>query len=303
MRKTRVTWSGAYHHIMSRGINHEKIFGDDKIKSFYLNLLKEKSKKFRIRIFAYCVMDNHLHLILENSSGRMSDMFRQLNGQYASYYRKKRGGRGYVFHDRFKSTIIQDDYYLISALLYTLRNPVKAGIVEDYSEYRWSSGKEYFVKPKSGIVDVDFVLALFGGANELDKQIRGSEGEEFRGKYSKFGAFWGEENFPDEIEEKFNRRTTGDGVRRRRSDDMHFEPVEKVIHEFEKKYKVKIEDIDTDCHYGKRLRGELLVLLRDLAGLKYREIIEFSMFSDVQYRSMGHLYKNAKEKMSKKYKF
>jgi len=186
MRKTRVTWPGAYHHVMSRGLNHEKIFENDNLKSFYLNLLKEKSRKFRIRIFAYCIMDNHSHLVLENSSGRMSDMFRILNGQYASYYRKKMGGQGYVFQDRFKSTIIQNDYYLISALIYTLLNPVKAGIVEDYSEYPWASTKEYFVDNKSSIVDVDFVLALFGSRTELDKQIRSIKAMKLMLKYSKF---------------------------------------------------------------------------------------------------------------------
>jgi len=94
-----------------------------------------------IRLFSYCVMDNHYHLVLENSSGRMSDCLRLLNGQYGMYYRKMYGGKGYVFQSRFKSTIIENDGYLIKSIAYLLQNPVRAGIVAIARNYIWSSVK------------------------------------------------------------------------------------------------------------------------------------------------------------------
>jgi len=80
MRRVRLTFEGAYHHAMNRGINGEEIFAQNQNKFQFLDLLKESSNKFKIRIPAYCLMKNHYHLILENSSGKISDFFRYLNG-------------------------------------------------------------------------------------------------------------------------------------------------------------------------------------------------------------------------------
>ncbi len=79
----------------------------------------------KIRLFAYCIMDNHYHLVLENASDRLSDFQMLLNVQYGMYYRKMEGGKGYVFQSRFKSTLIENDSYLIQSIRYLLRNPVR----------------------------------------------------------------------------------------------------------------------------------------------------------------------------------
>lgn len=107
MRRVRLTYKGAYHHIMSRGIRGEDIFFDDGAKIYFLKTLQDRVKNQRIRIFAYCLMDNHYHLILQNSTGKMSEFIKGLSGQYEMYYRKRVGCKGYVFQDRFKSTLIQ----------------------------------------------------------------------------------------------------------------------------------------------------------------------------------------------------
>ncbi len=298
MRKSRVTWIGAYHHVMNRGINGEKIFNDDNLKSVFLKMLKEKSKKLKIRLFAYCIMDNHFHLVLENSSGRMSDFFRQLNGKFAMYYRKKEGGRGYVFQDRFKSTLIENDSYLITSILYMLLNPVRAGIVEKYDEYEWSSINEYFRQERSELIDSDFVNLLFGNKKNLNQQVISNIDMSLKTVDISYGNVLGNKDFEAKIEKKFERRKKLDAVKRRRSDDRYFEPVEKVIQKFEKVISMRIEEINIDSHDGKRLRGELLVRLKDLAGLKYKEIIELSIFSDLQYGSMGSLYKSTKKRIN-----
>jgi len=73
MRRARITYEGAFHHVMNRGIKGEAIFSGDLEKSQFLDYLKEFSQKLRIRLLAYCVMDNHYHIIIQNSSGRMSE--------------------------------------------------------------------------------------------------------------------------------------------------------------------------------------------------------------------------------------
>jgi REP element-mobilizing transposase RayT len=76
MKRVRITWEGAFHHVINRGINGEEIFSGHRTKSQFLDFLEEYSKKMRIRIISYCIMNNHYHLILENSSGRMSNLLR-----------------------------------------------------------------------------------------------------------------------------------------------------------------------------------------------------------------------------------
>ena len=162
MRRARITYPGAYHHVMNRGYDGKDIFCGNENKNQFLNYLEDAAKKMKIRIFAYCIMDTHYHLVLENSTGRLSDFLKLLNGNYGMYYRKVNGGKGYVFQGRFKSTLIENDAYLIQSIVYLLENPVRAGIVHDAEQYIWSSASCYFShqKTKIEIVDAEFVNEL-----------------------------------------------------------------------------------------------------------------------------------------------
>jgi putative transposase len=112
MQRIRLTYPGALHHAMNRGHDGDKTFSGTDLKKKFIDILSETSRKFKIRNIAYCLLDNHYHLVVENSSGRLSEFFKHLNGRYGIHYRKKMGGEGYVFQRRFKSEIIQDDFYL-----------------------------------------------------------------------------------------------------------------------------------------------------------------------------------------------
>ena len=109
----------------------------------------------------------------------------------------------------------------------------------------------------------------------------------------------GSSDFFEEALKKFDRRIDYDLTKKKRDDDFYFEPVDKVIWEFERKYQTKIDELDIYSFHGKRLRAELLVWLRDQAGLKYCDIIEFPIFTDLKLNSMGCLYKNAKRRKYK----
>jgi hypothetical protein len=101
----------------------------------------------------------------------MSDFFKQLNGQYAVYYRKRHGGRGYVFQDRFRSMLIQDDAYLMIAIAYVLGNPVAAKIAANFIEYPWSSANLYFGQDQCDAFDCGYVEELFGSRDEMHRFI------------------------------------------------------------------------------------------------------------------------------------
>jgi len=281
---------------MNRGINGEAIFKAEKHKTVFLDMLGDKVDKFRMRLFAYCIMDNHFHLVLENASGRMSDFFRNLNTQYAFYYRKQTGGKGYVFQSRFVSTLIQNDAYLKQAIVYVLQNPAQSGIIDDFRKYHWSSAKAYFQKAKPKWLDSEFVQGLFGSQNNLAGAVQMAGSEKLALLKTRLGPVLGDELFVEKALELYERRLQPDAVKKKRRDDFGFEPVAKVIQEFEHAKGIKIEDINVGNWQGKRLRAELLVLLHDLTGLKYREIIEIPIYSDLHYMFMSRLYQNFRKK-------
>jgi hypothetical protein len=211
------------------------------------------------------------------------------------------GGKGYVFQDRFKSTLIEKDAYLLQSIAYFLRNPLRAGIVRNVEDYIWSSIKTYYsdnTDSTNDIVDAEFVNDLFGTREELMVAIETIGVREPPVILTKYGEVLGNDEFLKAALKKYDRRkkpsTQGRGVQRQ--DEGYFDPTEKVIWEFEKIKGVKIDDIAPHTLEGKRQRGELLVLLKDRAGLKYKEIGEFDIFGDLKLSFLREIYRNMKRR-------
>jgi len=298
MRRARLTYPGAFHHVMNRGIRGEYIFPDDKDKQTFLEILSEKAKLMGVRLIGYCVMNNHFHVLLENSSGRMSALLKVVNGAYGIYYRRKHGGKGYVFQNRFRSTLIQNDSYLRLAILYLLQNPVRAGLAANSSEYPWSSAGEYLGKTGQPITDVPFVHGLWGGKKIMIKEIMGAQPDKLPIKKSDFGDLLGEYEFLEKALEKRDQRSNEKTLEKRREDDSWFEPVKKVFWELEKEHGIKFEKLDYGTLDGKQWRGELLVRLKELSGLTYREIAQLPEFRDIKLHSLAKLYKDARKRIA-----
>jgi len=294
MRRARITWQGAYHHVMNRGHNGEFIFESDELKNDFLTLLKEKSKKLKIRIFAFCIMDNHYHLVLENTTGQISEFMKTLNGSYGMLYRKIMGGKGYIFQSRYKSTLIENDYYLIQSIGYILLNPVRAELINNAKDYPWSSIGEYFKGKASEYIYNEFVEELIGSKREFDRLINDYYSKNLSVQQTEFGGILGNKDFFNRAKEKFDRRKKQQYVNRKRKDDLYFVPEEQVIWEFERKYKIKIESINTQTLKGKKQRAELLVNLRDYSNMKYSDISMLEPFGDVHFGSLRSIYKRAK---------
>jgi len=278
---------------MNRGHDGLPIFKTDPDKEKLLELFELNGIKCKITILAYCIMDNHYHLAIQNRSGRMSQFFRKVNSEYANYYRKKKGGRGYVFQDRYKSTLIQDDSYLLIAIAYILNNPVRARLTKDFLEYKWSSGSIYFKNKDSKFVDRVFVEELVSDINEFYEFVYGADIKELPIIKTDMGRVIGGEEFYFKSLKKFNRRKEGESLGCMRADDKYFEPIEKIYYEFKRKYGVDPDKLKTNTFEGKRLRAKFLVNLKDRGGLTYREIQKLELFSDVKFHSLGGIYRNA----------
>ena len=286
---------------MNRGYDGNPIFGEKSDKEIFLNLMRLYSEKLKIRVYAYCLMNNHYHMILENSSGRMSDFLKQLNGNYGSYYRKKHGGKGYVFQDRYKSMLIQDDSYLLLSISYVLNNPVKAQIETSFLDYEWSSGSFYFNTKNNDLknVDTSFVEDLFGNKKAFINTVIGFGSKSLPVIGTKVGKIVGGEEFISKAISNFDRRGGKESIERKRVVDKYFDPAGKIIMEFEKMNKIKLDDVDVTTLKGKRLRNKLLFYLKEKGGLRYREIIKMDLFSDLKLSSLGQVYKREKERFRK----
>jgi putative transposase len=153
-RMKRFTVENGIYHICSRGHNKQTIFRDDYDYSKYLNVLLDNKFEHNLKIYHYTIMPNHTHLIIESPTGIvLGKAMRNLNQKYAQYFRKKYGGVGYVWQDRFKSFLIQNGIYLLQCGRYIEVNPVKAGIVNKPEDYLWSSYKKYAINEENQIVD------------------------------------------------------------------------------------------------------------------------------------------------------
>jgi len=126
------------------------------------------------------------------------------------------------------------------------------------------------------------------------------EGKDLPIRETRYGEYLGTAQFLEQAVEKFDRRKNLYGDEMKRVNDRFFEPVEKIIWEFERKIDYPIEDIDIKRHEGKRLRGELLVRLKDLGGLTYEEINKIPPFNNLKQNSLGKIYMDSKERLKSK---
>ena len=150
--------SGIYHIIL-RGINKQTIFEDDEDRLKFLQTLSKYKDACRFNIFAYCLMDNHIHILLKEGKEELAMAMRRIGACYVYWYNYKYGRCGHLFQDRFKSEAVDDDSYLLSVIRYIHQNPLKARMVKNIAGHKWSSYNEYI--KGSNIVDIDFVLDIF----------------------------------------------------------------------------------------------------------------------------------------------
>lgn len=159
-------------HIMCRGNNKQNIFNNDSDKLYYWRLLDGLKDENKINIFHYCIMNNHVHLIVWVScASKLSKFMKQVNLSYFNYYKKLYGYWGHIWQGRYKSNIIETDSYLLHCGKYIEINPVRAGIVTQPCEYAFSSYKHYSLGyPDALISDSPIFLGLADNFPERREQ-------------------------------------------------------------------------------------------------------------------------------------
>jgi REP element-mobilizing transposase RayT len=138
-RPLRLEFEGAFWHVTSRGNERKDIFREDRDRLLFLSLLAAAVKRFRWRLHEYCLMTNHYHLVIETPFRTLAKGMHWLNSEYVRIFNKRYERVGHLFQGRYKGILVDEQNYLDEVRRYTVLNPVRAGMIADPAEYRWSS--------------------------------------------------------------------------------------------------------------------------------------------------------------------
>ena len=165
-RQARQQSESGIYHIMLRGINQQNIFEDKEDKERFLQTLNHYKAISGYTLFAYCLMSNHIHLLLKIGNENLDVVLKRVAGSYVYWYNWKYKRHGHLFQDRFKSEPVDDDSYFLTVLRYIHQNPVKGGLCKNVADYKYSSYFEYL--NESDLVDTAFGLGIITREQFID---------------------------------------------------------------------------------------------------------------------------------------
>lgn len=158
-RQARKKSATGIYHVMLRGINKQNIFEDDEDRRKFLETIKYYKEISKYEIYSYCLMNNHIHLLVKEMGESISDIVKRISSSYVYWYNQKYARCGHLFQERFRSETVEEGAYFLIVLRYIHQNPVKGGITTGIKKYSWSSYGEYIGDPV--FTDVDFALNMF----------------------------------------------------------------------------------------------------------------------------------------------
>ncbi len=165
-RTARIQSQTQIYHIILRGINRQDIFFDEEDRLKYLGILREYKAVCGFELYSYCLMDNHIHLLLKVGDEPLETVVKRISCKFVYWYNLKYQRTGPLYQGRFRSEPVEDDAYFLTVLRYILQNPVKARISAKPESYRWSSYSCYNGWP-DGLTDTAFAMGMFSGRSAL----------------------------------------------------------------------------------------------------------------------------------------
>jgi REP element-mobilizing transposase RayT len=218
-RKPRIEIGGGLYHVISRGNNRRKIFHSDADYLRFTGILELQKSKLPFYLYAYCLMPNHFHLLIERCDDSISRIMQRALTTYSQYHNRKYRKIGHLFQGRYKSILCQSDRYLGELVRYIHLNPVRAKMVKRPEDFSYSGHRAYLGLDKSGLVDTGPVLRHFGATGKRAVQVYqqfvdAGIGYQSQEEYYRAaeGRVLGSEQFLDEIKHRVgehrNERTS-----------------------------------------------------------------------------------------------
>ncbi len=221
-RGMRVEVEGGLYHVITRGVDRQDIFHDERDQAKFLAMMAQQKLKLPFYLYAYCLMSNHIHLLIGRRVDDIGRIMQRLLTGYAQYYNRRYGRVGHVFQGRHRAILCQSDPYLAELVRYIHLNPVRAKMVSRAEQYPYSSHGEYIGTVGKGIVDVDPVLRRFGRPRAVARErfIEHVAAAIGSGSQSKFYAaesgILGSEEFVDSMMHRIGDHDVHIAARRRR---------------------------------------------------------------------------------------
>ncbi len=206
-RRPRVYFPGALYHVIARGNQRQSIFLDEKDFNSYLSYLSEYKAKFSFFLYAFALMGNHCHLLLEVNEVPLSKIMHVLQFRYTRYFNKRYRKVGHLFQGRYKAILCDKESYLLELIRYIHLNPVRAEIVEDPERYPWTGHLAYLGKGEKNFIDSDMVLRQLAKKRSLARRMYRqfvldgmNTGHEKKYYQVKDQRYLGEDEFVDKVE-------------------------------------------------------------------------------------------------------
>ncbi|MBN1363235.1 MAG: transposase [Syntrophaceae bacterium] len=277
-RPLRIQYQNAWYHVMNRGRRGESIYHDAQDYQQFMDLLRETNAMWNIKIGAYCLMNNHYHLLLQTPQANLDRCMRHVNGLYTQRFNRRHHVDGQLFRGRYKAILIDVDSYLLEVVRYIHRNPMRAGIVKYPQNYRWSSYREYIQEAAGGqYLNRNFILEMLD--HDRERQIKAfidfmkqEDSEEIQSFYAKknMSSFLGTDKFVEKI------KTLYFGIKKHREipQARNLEPTIKDIKQIVNRvYKVKPDSmLKLQRGFNNEPRDVAIYLVRNHTGKKLEEI-------------------------------
>ena len=273
-RKPRIHFPGALYHVITRGNRRQGIFRDEKDLARFLSYISDCKNRFPCYLYAYALMKNHLHLLIEVKEIPLSGIMQSLLFGYSRYFNRRYGEVGHLFQGRYKAILCDRDAYLLELVRYIHLNLVRAKLVRAPEDYVWTGHLSYLGKGDEGLIDEGFVLGQFSKNRSLARRRyrqfvweRISMGHEQKYYEVKDQRYLGEEPFIDRIE--LEKKETESWV--------YDVPLEAIAQEVSRSTGITGDKLHsaTRGREGARGRGLVGYLARKISGYMVKEIAEY----------------------------
>ena len=303
-RPLRIEYPGAYYHVMNRGAARQQIFVNDQDRQRFLDLLGQTSQMWGIRVYAYCLMDNHYHLLLQTPDAPLSRAIRHIDGIYTQRFNRAHRRDGSLFRGRYRAILIEPEEYFMAVARYIHRNPVEAQRGVDMTRYRWSSHVGYLDKNRRAQwLNVDSLLSRFGKGRQgltayrrfMEEEVEEELREFYQGKY--LWPILGAKDFVERVKGNINGRA-------KRDEEISearrlFRPgIADIVSATARVYGKREEEFSKKRRgHGNEARAMAIYLCRELGGHKLREI--GAVFGLEKYSSVSSACLNMKARMER----
>lgn len=244
--------SDGFAHVIARGVGKMIIYEDEMDYKYYIKLIRKYAEQLGITVCAYCLMANHVHILVRYSGENIAKFMQRLNSVYAKYFNKKYDRVGHLFQGLYRMENVETASYFLTVTRYIIQNPEKAGICKAY-EYRWSSLHD-FDSPKT-FVDISVAVGMLGGYDKFYQFVNVADAEELSIEFDDLGKMMES----DEVASKGEMA------------DSSAELIEKV------KLMLELENVSEINDFSREKRNAALAKMRD-EGLSIREIARVTGF-------------------------